>query len=325
MTRGYNGPRRAGLDLIPHISSVWRAPAKDVKKSGRWVSPAAVRLQSNQVKSYKLNWSNQRNENLNFHACFGTRPINATTVLTIRADPFERTIQSLVDRGVSVPPPTALVQMRHMCSEAISSYKSAHVTLQKAIATHEKFAMASSNETHVSSVVTHLRLPPHQTVTGVPDVMGDERIVAAMASSEKDIASARTCACMKSGAARALAVSGGGREGSRACSGRERREGGRAGRRVRAGRTTASIYVHRGPYYVLPRGGSGREQQMGGRAGGSQSGRGARTAIHYFPEGGRAQYDRIWMMAGRHVPADLRSSQNMMRQQRRVAAGRRQQ
>ncbi|KAJ7498002.1 hypothetical protein B0H11DRAFT_1998251 [Mycena galericulata] len=117
---------------------------------------------------------------------------HATTVLTIRADPFERTIQSLVDRGVSVPPPTALVQMRHMCSEAISSYKSAHVTLQKAVATHEKFAMASSNGTHVSSVVTHLRLPPHQTLTGVPDVMGDERVVAAMASSEKDIASART-------------------------------------------------------------------------------------------------------------------------------------
>ncbi|KAJ6487937.1 hypothetical protein C8R45DRAFT_786420, partial [Mycena sanguinolenta] len=52
----------------------------------------------------------------------------------------------------------------------------------------------SSNGTPVSSVLNHLKLPPHQTLTGVPDVMGDERVAAAMAASEKDIATARATA-----------------------------------------------------------------------------------------------------------------------------------
>ncbi|KAJ7929435.1 hypothetical protein B0H13DRAFT_1596238, partial [Mycena leptocephala] len=119
-------------------------------------------------------------------------PVQATTIVTQRADPFERTIQSLVDRGISVPPPTSLQHMRQLCSEAVTNYKNAHVTLQKAVTTHQKFATASSNGTPVSSVVNHLKLPPHQTLNGVPDVMGDERVVAALASSEKDIATART-------------------------------------------------------------------------------------------------------------------------------------
>ncbi|KAF7369028.1 Cellobiose dehydrogenase [Mycena venus] len=121
-------------------------------------------------------------------------PVPASTTVSQRTDPFERTIQSLVDRGIAVPPPTSLQYMRQMCSEAVTNYKNAHVTLQKAATTHQKFATASSNGTHVSSVVNHLKLPPHQTLNGVPDVMGDERVVAALASSEKDIATARASA-----------------------------------------------------------------------------------------------------------------------------------
>ncbi|KAJ6495027.1 hypothetical protein C8R45DRAFT_899835 [Mycena sanguinolenta] len=121
-------------------------------------------------------------------------PALAATIVTQRTDPFERVIQSLVDRGIPVPPPTALQHMRQTCSEAVSNYKNAHVTLQKAVTTHQKFAMASSNGTPVSSVLNHLKLPPHQTLTGVPDVMGDERVAAAMAASEKDIATARATA-----------------------------------------------------------------------------------------------------------------------------------
>jgi hypothetical protein len=56
--------------------------------------------------------------------------VQATTIVTQRADPFERTIQSLVDRGISVPPPTSLQHMRQLCSEAVTNYKNAHVTLQ---------------------------------------------------------------------------------------------------------------------------------------------------------------------------------------------------
>ncbi|KAJ7834735.1 hypothetical protein B0H14DRAFT_3461904 [Mycena olivaceomarginata] len=82
-----------------------------------------------------------------------------TTVSTHRAYPFERTIQALIDRGTP-----------------------------KAAATHQKFAAVSSNGQPVSSVLTHLRLPPHQTLLGVPDIMADECVVAAMAATEKDIA-----------------------------------------------------------------------------------------------------------------------------------------
>ncbi|KAF7377282.1 hypothetical protein MSAN_00148500 [Mycena sanguinolenta] len=121
----------------------------------------------------------------------GRAPAPATTISLQRPDPFERTIQNLVNQLIPVPPPTALQQMRQMCSDAVSSYKAAHVTLQKAVATHQKFATASSNGTPVSSVVNHMRLPPHQTLSGVPDVMGDERVVAALEASEKDTAVAR--------------------------------------------------------------------------------------------------------------------------------------
>ncbi|KAJ7207474.1 hypothetical protein GGX14DRAFT_366211, partial [Mycena pura] len=121
-------------------------------------------------------------------------PAPATTVVTRRTDPFERTIQSLVDRGIPVPPPTSLQHLRQLCSDAVTNYKSAHVTLQKAVATHQKYATASSNGTPVSSVVNHLKLPPHQTLSGVPDVMSHMRVVEAMATSEKDIATARASA-----------------------------------------------------------------------------------------------------------------------------------
>ncbi|KAJ6465627.1 hypothetical protein C8R47DRAFT_1235643, partial [Mycena vitilis] len=84
--------------------------------------------------------------------------------------------------------------MRRLCSEAVTNFKGGHLTLQKAHATHTKFATASSNGTPVVSVTNHLRLPPHQTLAGVPDVMSDDRVLAAMASSEKDIATARTSA-----------------------------------------------------------------------------------------------------------------------------------
>jgi hypothetical protein len=72
----------------------------------------------------------------------------------------------------------------------MSNYKKAYDTLQKAAATHQKFAAVSSNGQPVSSVLTHLRLPPHQTLLGVPDIMADECVVAAMAATEKDIAMA---------------------------------------------------------------------------------------------------------------------------------------
>ncbi|KAJ7830101.1 hypothetical protein B0H14DRAFT_2260167, partial [Mycena olivaceomarginata] len=76
----------------------------------------------------------------------------------------------------------------------MSNYKKSHDTLQKAAATHQKFAAASSNGQPVSSVLTHLRLPPHQTLLGVPDVMADERVVAATTATEMDIATACTSA-----------------------------------------------------------------------------------------------------------------------------------
>jgi hypothetical protein len=100
--------------------------------------------------------------------------VQATTIVTQYADPFKRTIQSLTDRGISIPPPTSLQHMRQLCSEAVMDYKNAHVTLQKAVATHQNFATASSNGTPVSSVVNHLKLPPHQTLNGIPNIMGDE-------------------------------------------------------------------------------------------------------------------------------------------------------
>jgi hypothetical protein len=116
--------------------------------------------------------------------------VQATTVITQCTDPFERTIQSLIDCGIPVPPPTSLQHMRQLCSEAVTNYKNAHVTSQKAVATYQKFATALSNGTPISSVVNHLKLPPHQTLTGVPDIMGDGRVAAAMVFSEKDIAMA---------------------------------------------------------------------------------------------------------------------------------------
>ncbi|KAJ7817507.1 hypothetical protein B0H14DRAFT_2177158, partial [Mycena olivaceomarginata] len=72
--------------------------------------------------------------------------------------------------------------------------KKAMTPCRRAAATHQKFAAASSNGQPVSSVLTHLRLPPHQTLLGVPDVMGDERVVAATTATEKDIATDRTSA-----------------------------------------------------------------------------------------------------------------------------------
>ncbi|KAJ6477664.1 hypothetical protein C8R45DRAFT_833532, partial [Mycena sanguinolenta] len=113
----------------------------------------------------------------------------ATTSTTQRADPFDRTIQSLNDRLIPTPPPTSLQHIKQLCTDAVSNYKAAHVTLQKAVTTHQKFATASSNGTPVSSVLNHMKLPPHQTLAGIPDVMGDERVAAAMELAEKDIAS----------------------------------------------------------------------------------------------------------------------------------------
>ncbi|KAJ6631641.1 hypothetical protein B0H10DRAFT_2207264 [Mycena sp. CBHHK59/15] len=104
--------------------------------------------------------------------------VQASSFAAQHTDPLDRLIQGLVDKGTAVPPPTALAHMRNICLTAVSDYKLAHATLEKAATVHYKYAAASSTGTFVSSVLSHMKLPPHQTLQGVPDVMGDEREVA---------------------------------------------------------------------------------------------------------------------------------------------------
>ncbi|KAJ6624318.1 hypothetical protein B0H10DRAFT_2212743 [Mycena sp. CBHHK59/15] len=104
--------------------------------------------------------------------------VQASSFAAQHTDPLDRLIQGLVDKGTAVPPPTALAHMRNICLTAVSDYKLAHATLEKAATVHYKYAAASSTGTFVSSVLSHMKLPPHQTLQGVPDIMGDEREVA---------------------------------------------------------------------------------------------------------------------------------------------------
>ncbi|KAJ7155078.1 hypothetical protein C8R46DRAFT_872147, partial [Mycena filopes] len=78
-----------------------------------------------------------------------------------------------------------------LCSDAIVTYKSAQRSLQQATATLHKFA-GSTTDNVASSVVSHLKLPPHQTIQGVPDVMDDPRVTAAKTLAEEEISTARS-------------------------------------------------------------------------------------------------------------------------------------
>ncbi|KAJ6534380.1 hypothetical protein B0H19DRAFT_964579, partial [Mycena capillaripes] len=79
--------------------------------------------------------------------------------------------------------------MRGLCSDAVTSYKAAQRTLQNAMATYDKFALASSNGNVPSPVLMHLKLPPHQTLQGIPDVMVNPRVVEVMTLTMNNITS----------------------------------------------------------------------------------------------------------------------------------------
>lgn len=102
--------------------------------------------------------------------------------------------QSLIDlagTGTVVPPTVALV-FYETYSDCVSHFKSAQSTLQRAMASQSKFALATANGVVPSSLSKHLKLPPHQPLQAAIGALEDERVVAAKTAAETAIATART-------------------------------------------------------------------------------------------------------------------------------------
>ncbi|KAJ7756768.1 hypothetical protein DFH07DRAFT_958906 [Mycena maculata] len=90
----------------------------------------------------------------------------------------------------AVPPPTVLAKFVELHSECLRDFRNAQTSLQKAVATSEKFAAASSTGGVHSSGSAAVKLPHVQVMKAAMGADDDPDVVAARTAAEKDISSA---------------------------------------------------------------------------------------------------------------------------------------
>ncbi|KAJ7081672.1 hypothetical protein C8R44DRAFT_753979 [Mycena epipterygia] len=113
---------------------------------------------------------------------------------THQGEVWQGVTKALATAKKPIPPPSVASHFRDIHLKSLSDYKGAQTALQKAMATNDLFAHHSSNGAIPSMISNHMKMPTYQLVKSAAGIDEDPRVIVALESAVKDLATAEQSA-----------------------------------------------------------------------------------------------------------------------------------